>query len=393
METGFSSVVTMSRGTLDPSDCPHSTDMFNSTSDTLTPAEPATRNMVLLLPLLLLVSCTIVANIVVMVCTRINKRLRTVSSLYVLSLSGADAIVGMTVMTGMLVFTLYGYWPFGATLCTVWVGLDFTCCTVSMVHLCLIAHDRYVAVVHPLEYKMKRTANDALIRIIMAWLGSMIVWLPAIIAIRITNADISADTDCLFMPDNLYILIQSIVVYYGPIIVMVFFYMMCLHKLHLRYLKTADAARNAGNHVFGQESTYIPEPTISYTNPTTRQSGHMAGHNLRPDEHDAQIVISQTKMSKQQMQLRSIRTLGVVIVMFLICWLPFCLFWPITAYCPDCVPAKAYEYSYWSAYLNSTINPFLYFLTNRDFRHAFKQLVTCRKKRNSVTPHVITVRQ
>ncbi len=81
------------------------------------------------------------------------------------------------------------------------------------------------------------------------------------------------------------------------------------------------------------------------------------------------------RMSRQQQQLRSIRTLGVVIIVFLFCWVPFCTFWPISAFCPNCISLPAYEYSYWAAYLNSTVNPWLYFLANRDFRNAFRKLI------------------
>ncbi len=34
-------------------------------------------------------------------------------------------------------------------MCTLWVVFDFCCCTISMLHLCLVAHDRYIALVCP----------------------------------------------------------------------------------------------------------------------------------------------------------------------------------------------------------------------------------------------------
>ncbi len=43
------------------------------------------------------------ANVVVMICTRIDKRLKTVSSLYVYSLAIVDTIVGFAVMGPMTV--------------------------------------------------------------------------------------------------------------------------------------------------------------------------------------------------------------------------------------------------------------------------------------------------
>ena len=63
---------------------------------------PAKR-LILLLPLICLAIVTCAANVIVMICTRIDKRLKTVSSLYVFSLAIADTIVGFAVMGPMTV--------------------------------------------------------------------------------------------------------------------------------------------------------------------------------------------------------------------------------------------------------------------------------------------------
>ena len=92
-------------------------------------------------------------------------------------------------------------------------------------------------------------------------------------------------------------------------------------------------------------------------------------------DSNAKTTTIPQQMSRRQRHIRSLRTLGAVMITFLVCWLPFCLFWPIAAYCPDCISLPAYEYSYWSAYLNSTVNPLIYFISNKDFRHAFRNLL------------------
>ena len=78
-------------------------------------ATPSTTSLsVILPPLILLMLVTIGGNIIVMICVRIDKRLASaISSIYVFSLAGADTIVGMFVMGGMCVYTVYGYWPLG----------------------------------------------------------------------------------------------------------------------------------------------------------------------------------------------------------------------------------------------------------------------------------------
>ena len=57
---------------------------------------------------------------------------------------------------GMLVYTIYGYWPAGEFLCTLWMAMDFSNCEVSILHLLFVGNDRYVAIVHPIDYKVHR---------------------------------------------------------------------------------------------------------------------------------------------------------------------------------------------------------------------------------------------
>ena len=362
--------------------------LVTNASGTYTGGAAIRESFAILVPLLLLVLTTIGGNIVVMICVRIDQRLRTMSSMYVFSLAGADAVVGLLVMSGMCVYTVFGFWPLGAPMCTFWVTMDFVCCTVSMFHLCLISYDRYEAVLHPVRYKQNRTALNVAIRIVAAWILGVLVWMPAIVSFRAVEP--GPLNDCFFIPDRRYILIQSLVVYYGPIIIMVVFYMMCLNALRLRYLRTAAAPGTGGQKLFlvMEGSTTATVPTGKATTNTsagpddTNHSNDHPAQTTTPKEETATTgnkdelpAVSQAKLTKQQQQLRSIRTLGVVMGVFLFCWLPFCLFWPIAAYCPYCIPMRAYEYSYWAAYLNSAINPFLYFLSNRDFRSAFMKLI------------------
>ena len=161
---------------------------INITVPMIPDATKSTRNFAALLPpFLLLISMTCASNIVVMVCTRTYTPLRTISNMYVFSLAVADLVVGFIVMIGMLVFTLYGSWPIGHITCTIWIVLDFSCCTVSMMHLCLIALDRYEALTNPIEYRRKHTSQAAL----KVWYTCIYIYLRCIehVAPQITHID------------------------------------------------------------------------------------------------------------------------------------------------------------------------------------------------------------
>ena len=71
-------------------------------------------------------------------------------------------------------------------------------------------------------------------------------------------------------------------------------------------------------------------------------------------------------------------TLGIVMGAFLLCWLPF-FTWYLTVticgdtYCP--CPDIVVSILFWIGYFNSTLNPVIYVMTNRDFKDAFTDIL------------------
>lgn len=331
----------------------------------------------LIAPLLFLILFTFAANTVVILCIRIHRPLYKPNNYFVVSLAVADALVGLIVMSGMLVYTIYGLWPLSSALCTAWVVSDFGSCTISIIHLCLIAHDRYLALAKPLQYRHSKRKQIICINIVITWVVGLLAWMPAVIWFRYSQEPVPYD--CYFVGSTLYTIIQAVIVYYGPIVLMVVFYVQCLLGLRAQYHKInatldnlpggplPDDDQNTVSVIGDSQSVYPSGPSTLRTTLSSTQSA---------SDH----IKLKKKARRRQEHSRSIRTLGVIIVIFLVCWLPFCIFWPIVAFCPSCIPAKWYEYSYWSAYLNSSINPLLYFLSNKDFRAAFLKLIGGKRK-------------
>ena len=300
-------------------------------------------------------------------------------------------------MGGMTTYSIPNYWPIGFDTCSLWIAIDYPCCTVSMLHLCVIARDRYLALSRPLDYKHLATTKNAIIYCLASWVGGFALWVPTIMYIRTTERNILDPFDCYFTstrPD--IIMVQAAVVYYSPIFVMSYYYFMCVHLLRKRMSVTAalgtydktmipmdpDGSESAtGVSTQNTQTTQIQ--VISDSNLATAVGQrYLAPPAQEKENGQRQRAEQKVGLSRQEQQLRGIRTLGVVIFMFLFCWAPFCAFWPAVAYCPEgCIPLNLYVYSYWMTYVNSTINPLLYFLVNRDFREAFYRLF--RPKRRS----------
>jgi len=86
---------------------------------------------------------------------------------------------------------------------------------------------------------------------------------------------------------------------------------------------------------------------------------------------------NESELARARKDKKAFYTLGVLVILFLICWIPFYFYMLISPFIPDFFPAWYVEFSYWMAYLNSAINPMLYSV-NDDFRRAIKKIVLCR---------------
>ena len=317
----------------------------------------------LLVTLVSLAFVTTTVNVTVMACVATEKKLHTTLGMYMFSLAIADGLVGLLVMPAMTVYTMYGLWPLGDILCTVWVCVDFSCCTVSTLHVLLFAHDRFRALYRPIDYNATcMNFSYALRWIAVAWSVGTGVWIPVILYYRAVSP--AVDNDCYYIPPPLYVLIQSVFVYHLPLALIVVIYVVCVNRLRNRFRVIANS------HQHQIAATASPASPTEAILPTV-DSLSVAGAPSTDTMHSQAL---ERQEQRRRRHIRSLQTLGAVIAAFMLCWLPFCFFWPISAYCLDCISANLYQYSYWSAYLNSTINPLLYFAFQRDFRVAFATL-------------------
>ncbi|CAF1057133.1 unnamed protein product [Adineta steineri] len=95
-----------------------------------------------------------------------------------------------------------------------------------------------------------------------------------------------------------------------------------------------------------------------------------------------------TKFSKEQ---KATITLAYVMGIFVLCWLPFFVYNPLTAIAKKIIPpdkhstktfltgsALVFEMFTWFGYINSSVNPIIYAYSSREFRRAFiKYLCRC----------------
>ena len=91
-------------------------------------------------------------------------------------------------------------------------------------------------------------------------------------------------------------------------------------------------------------------------------------------------VARQQQQQKMRLakQRRVARTLGVLIFVLLVSWLPFTILWPVQRFFGiKYVSNNLLRKTLWLTYANTFINPFLYFFSNNDFRCALRRILKC----------------
>lgn len=88
-----------------------------------------------------------------------------------------------------------------------------------------------------------------------------------------------------------------------------------------------------------------------------------------------QFIEERQKISLSK-ERRAARVLGIVMGVFVVCWLPFFLMYVILPFCDTCCPSERLtNFITWLGYINSGLNPIIYTVFNMDFRKAFKKLL------------------
>lgn len=101
-----------------------------------------------------IVVMTIGGNILVLLSIKLNRKLRTTTNYFIISLALADLLLGVLVLPFSAILQLEKRWLFGLVFCDIWASTDVLCCTASILSLCAISIDRYIGVKKPLKHRV-----------------------------------------------------------------------------------------------------------------------------------------------------------------------------------------------------------------------------------------------
>lgn len=305
----------------------------------------------------LIIILTVGGNVLVCLAVCASRRLRCLSNCFIVSLAATDLLLGLLVLPFSALLQLSDEWPLGPVFCNFYISMDVMLCTASILTLLVISVDRYLAVTMPLRYASLVLPWRVAVAMASVWTVSVAVsFLPIQMGWNTINGTVqnqapgSPERKCRFELNRPYVLTDSLLTFYIPLMAMCW-----------TYFRILLIARTHAKRIISTRPTCITSYNCRNTSSTSSALvSSVSAMTLR--EHKATV------------------TLAALIGAFVVCWLPYFILFTVLGLQEHPDPSSVPEYSIvlWLGYANSALNPILYGALNKDFRSAYTRLLRCR---------------
>ncbi|XP_039874609.1 trace amine-associated receptor 8a-like [Simochromis diagramma] len=272
---------------------------------------------------------TVILNLLVIISISHFRQLHTPTNFLLLSLAVADFFVGLLMFFQIVLID--GCWFLGDIMCTLYQYLAFIITSASVGTMVIISADRYLAICYPLHYSTQITQQRVNICISLCWLFS-VIFQSLIVKDNLKQPGKynSCIGECVFVVNYIAGLFDLLFSFIVPITVIVVLYL----RVFVVAVSQARAMRCQ----------------LAVT-------------------HQRSVTVTVTKS-----ELKAARTLGVVVVVFLICMCPY--------YCvaltgqDNFLNASSAAFVICLVYFNSCLNPIIYVFFYSWFRKSIKLIAT-----------------
>ncbi|XP_041087923.1 neuropeptide FF receptor 2-like [Polyodon spathula] len=293
-----------------------------------------------------------VGNVLVCLIVMKNKRMRTVTNLFIFNLAISDLLVGIFCIPTTLVDNLITGWPYSNVVCKLSGLVQGTSVSASVFTLVAIAVDRFRCIVHP--FKPKLTLLEAGIAVVIIWVLAVAIMCPSAVMLTVSqvqdhymvhNHDYN-HTYPLFScfedwPDKQMRRIYTTVlfghIYLAPLTLIVVMYSRIVVKLY--------------------------KSSVPVSNSVAR-----GPHQPHPESRN---VVPRKKN-------KVIKMLITVALLFMLSWLPLWTLMLLTDYVSQTdeqlslLTGYIFPFAHWLAFSNSSVNPIIYGYFNENFKRGFQ---------------------
>ncbi|XP_022530522.2 cholecystokinin receptor-like [Astyanax mexicanus] len=354
---------------------------------------------ILLYSLIFLIS--VFGNLLIIVVLIVNKRMRTVTNSFLLSLAVSDLMMAVFCMPFTLIPNLLEDFIFGAVMCktvTYFMGISVSISTFSLV---AIAIERYSAICNPLTSRAWQTRSHAYKVIAGTWVLSVAIMIPYPVFSTLVSFNKPNNTTAnmcrldwpVSQVEQIWYVLLLLILFFIPGGVMSIAYGLISRELYrgiqfeLEQKKDSSALSNGMNGTISHghddgDGCYIQVPKKTPAMELSTLSTSAPSKTDRPR--------SNTSEAKLLAKKRVIRMLIIIVVMFFVCWMP--LYAANTWKAFDQLSAKRalsgapISFIQLLSYTSACVNPIIYCFMNKRFRKALLATfaccsVACRRRR------------
>ncbi|KAJ0067817.1 hypothetical protein NL108_011038 [Boleophthalmus pectinirostris] len=302
-----------------------------------------------------------VGNILVCLIVLENRRMRTVTNLFILNLAISDLLVGIFCVPTTLVDNLITGWPFSNSVCKMSGFVQGVSVSASVFTLVAIAIERFRCIVYPLLPKPSILISK--VAIVLIWVLAVAIMSPTAMALtveRVPNHYMIHNND-FNHTIPLYSCYEN---FTNP----------KMRKVYTAVLFT---------HIYLLPLTFI---TLMYGSIGVKlYSSVVANREPQIVNRTAQVRCRRNGQHMiSQKKIRVIKMLIVVALLFLLSWLPLWTLLMMADYAGldrdqlDLLTSYIFPFAHWLAFSNSSVNPIIYGYYNENFKRGFQAI--CQSK-------------